>query len=73
MINEKLRRKALKIARRLPKDRGDAEIVVGLLSDLIDWVQPMVSRRAGLDLVRSKNARSSSDFRSNGSDEGSPR
>lgn len=73
MINEKLRRKALKIAKRLPKNRADAEIVVGLLADLVDWVHPIATRRGTLDLVRSDTARSNGSLRSNGSPDGSPR
>ena len=73
MINDKLRRKAVKIAKQLPKDRNDAEVVVGLLGDLVDWIHPVETRRDALDLVSSETLRSSSDLRANGSADGSPR
>lgn len=73
MIDEKLRQKAVKIARKLPKDRNDAEIVVGLLADLVDWIHPIDKRRSALDLVSSDTLRSSSNLRSNGKADGSPR
>lgn len=35
-----LRPIAMRLALQLPNNRADAEIVVGLLADLIEWVHP---------------------------------
>jgi hypothetical protein len=73
MINNGLRRKAVKIARRLPKKREDAEIVVALLADLIEWVHPLETRRGGFDFSKSRTACSSLGFKAKGKPDGSPK
>jgi hypothetical protein len=72
MINNALREKAIELAAHLPKNREDAEIVVGLLSDLIEWIYPAV-RRDGLDFNSNAISSSNLDLSANGKPDGSPR